>query len=68
MGIGSGAGPQPSEGEAITLADIKVGDNIRAEGALKGNTFVPKTLNVLPQRGQRGPRPGGEQSQPPQQQ
>ncbi|MBW8748973.1 MAG: hypothetical protein JF584_15680 [Acidobacteria bacterium] len=59
-------GPPPSEGEAITLADIKVGDNIRAEGALKGNTFVPKTLNVLPQRGQRGPRP--EQNQPPQQQ
>ncbi|QEE27588.1 hypothetical protein FTW19_05970 [Terriglobus albidus] len=80
MGNGSGDGPRtrrnqdgqsqqgpPPEGEAITLADIKVGDNIRAEGALKGNTFVPKTLNVLPQRGQRGPRPGGEQSQPPQQ-
>jgi len=64
-----GQNPQgpPPEGEAITLADIKVGDNIRAEGALKGNTFVPKTLNVVPQRGPRGPRPGGEQSQQPQQ-
>ncbi len=65
-GQGQQQGPQP-EGEAITLADIKVGDNIRAEGALKGNTFVPKTLNVMPQRGQRGPRSGGEQSQQPQQ-
>lgn len=60
-------GPPP-EGEAITLADIKVGDNITAQGALKGNTFVPKTLNVLPQGGRRGPRPSGDNQQAPPQQ
>lgn len=60
---GQPQGPPP-EGEAITLADIKVGDNIMAQGALQGGTFVPKTLNVLPARvGRRGPG-GGNGNQP----
>lgn len=32
--------------ESITLADIKVGDFVRGQGALKDGVFVPKELNV----------------------
>lgn len=32
--------------ESITLADIKVGDFVRGQGALKDGIFVPKELNV----------------------
>jgi hypothetical protein len=34
------------QGESITLADIKVGDQVMGRGALKDGTFVPATLNV----------------------
>jgi hypothetical protein len=34
------------QGESITLADIKVGDQVMGRGALKNGTFVPATLNV----------------------
>jgi hypothetical protein len=37
----------PNSGESITLADIKVGDNIRGAGSIKDGTFVPTQLTVL---------------------
>lgn len=61
-------GPAP-DGEAITLADFKVGDSIMADGSVQHGVFVPKTLHLVPQRrgGPRGPGgPGGQQ--PPSQQ
>ena len=33
--------------DPITLADIQVGDNVRAEGALKDRTFTATTVNVM---------------------
>ncbi len=45
------------EGESITLADLKVGDNVAGTGSLKNGTFVPTDLHVLV-RPQRGPRQG----------
>ncbi len=44
---GASAAPGPSS-ESITLADIKVGDNVRGTGALKGGVFVPAQLLVVP--------------------
>jgi hypothetical protein len=41
-----GAGAPAGGGESITLADVKVGDMIGGQGALKGGVFVPKELNV----------------------
>ena len=38
--------PAITGGESITLADVKVGDNIGGLGALKSGTFVPHALNV----------------------
>lgn len=52
----SGGMPQGMEGEAITLADIKVGDNVAGTGSMKNGVFVPTDLHVLV-RPQRGPRP-----------
>lgn len=58
------------QGESITLADIKVGDQVIGRGALKNGVFVPATLNVgfPPQmRMMMGPGPGGnppEQKKP----
>ena len=58
------------QGESITLADIKVGDQVMGRGAVKDGTFVPATLNVgLPpqMRMMMGPGPGGnppEQKKP----
>ncbi|GAA3755340.1 DUF5666 domain-containing protein [Terriglobus aquaticus] len=54
----TGGMPPGMEGESITLADVKVGDNIAGTGALKSGTFVPSDLHVLVQR-PRGPRPDG---------
>jgi Domain of unknown function (DUF5666) len=34
--------------EDVTLADVKVGDMISAEGALRANTFLATTLRVMP--------------------
>jgi len=66
-GYGGGA-PAP---DPITMADIKVGDNVSATGALKGDAFVPAKLTVGgmpagyggPQAGfgGGGRRPGGAQ-------
>jgi hypothetical protein len=33
--------------EPVTLADIQVGDSIRAEGSLKDGVFTAKTINVM---------------------
>jgi len=58
---GSGAGPTAAgnQGESITLADVKVGDQIMGQGEVKGGSFVPKELNVMtPGQGGRR-RPGG---------
>ena len=42
----SGAAPQGTGGESITLADVKVGDTVAGPGALKSGVFVPTTLGV----------------------
>lgn len=58
--------PPAAEGESITLADIKVGDNVIGRGSVKSGTFVPAQLNVLPTRGERrGPAPGTSGDAPP---
>src|SRR6185312_1947312 len=55
FGGGAGAPPAPVEGgESITLADIKVGDNVTGTGSLKGGVFVPAQLNVSAPRAARG--------------
>lgn len=54
-GAGNGAG----EGESITLADVKVGDNVAGQGTLKGGVFVPTTLAVMDPT-QRRRRPQGD--------
>jgi hypothetical protein len=58
-GIGTGAGPAPGGdgGESITLADIKVGDNVAGQGSVKSGTFVPAQLMVATP-GQGGRRSG----------
>jgi hypothetical protein len=63
-GGGSGAaggqqgGQQGEGGESITLADVKVGDNVAGQGSLKHGVFVPTTLAVV-EPGQRRRREGG---------
>ncbi|MEO5937002.1 MAG: DUF5666 domain-containing protein [Terriglobales bacterium] len=47
------------QGESITLADIKVGDDVMGRGALKAGIFVPATLNVGFPGGMRMIAPGG---------
>ena len=54
-GVGAGAGGEVG-GESITLADIKVGENVRGTGSVKGGTFVPTELVVM----ERGPRGNGD--------
>ncbi len=64
---GGGGGGAPAAPDPITLADIKVGDNISATGALKGDSFVPDHVTAGgqpagyggPQAGFGGRRPGG---------
>jgi hypothetical protein len=47
--------------DSVTLADIQVGDMLRATGALKGSSFLAVTVNVGRMGGEgRGPRPGQE--------
>jgi len=43
---GGGRPLQADAGEPITLADVKVGDMVAGEGALKNGVFVPTTLAV----------------------
>jgi hypothetical protein len=54
-------------GESITLADIKVGDNVTGTGTLKAGVFVPGQLNVgqgRQGRGERGERGAGNPANP----
>ncbi|MGD0941686.1 MAG: DUF5666 domain-containing protein [Terracidiphilus sp.] len=44
--------------EPITLADIQVGDMVRAEGAIKGTTFIATSVAVM------GPPQGGAANAP----
>ncbi len=54
MGQGGGGGrrggnaeaPAANPGEAITLADVKVGDSVVGVGSVKGGSFVPTDLRV----------------------
>ena len=56
-GDASGSAPAPSA-ESITLADIKVGDQVGGQGSLKNGVFVPAVLTVgAPGQGRRR---GGE--------
>jgi hypothetical protein len=41
--------------EDVTLADIKVGDAISAQGALRADTFLATTLRVMTPRPNAGP-------------
>ena len=44
---GSGEDAQPvAGGESITLADVKVGDNVAGQGTVKAGVFVPSQLTV----------------------
>jgi hypothetical protein len=57
-GLGAGGaaaqGVAPEAGgESITLADIKVGENVRGTGAVKGGRFVPTELVVMEKVGRR---------------
>ncbi|WP_419805508.1 DUF5666 domain-containing protein [Terriglobus sp.] len=54
----TGGMPPGQEGESITLADVKVGDNLAGTGSVKNGTFVPTDLHVIV-RGPRGPRSNG---------
>ena len=63
MGMGGGMGTMAgggaaldrafANGESITLADIKVGDNVMGTGAMKGSLFVPNRLIENPPRAPR---------------
>ncbi len=51
--------------ESITLADVKVGDRVMGQGALKNGVFVPTELHVMtPGMGRRGPQGDGQQGPP----
>ena len=51
--------------ESITLADIKPGEQLRAEGAVKGGVFLATTVTAMqPQANREGGRQGGP-DQPP---
>jgi hypothetical protein len=52
---GGGAVGASASGESITLADVKVGDMIAAQGSVKHGVFVPTNLTVMPP-GAMGPR------------
>jgi hypothetical protein len=44
--------------EDVTLADVKVGDFISAQGALHADTFLAATLRIMPPNAVPGPPPG----------
>ena len=62
----TGGMPPGQEGESITLADVKVGDNLAGTGSVKNGAFVPTDLHILV-RQQRAARPSGPAGNPPQQ-
>jgi hypothetical protein len=58
----NGGAPAPAEnagGESITLADVKVGDEVAGQGSLKNGVFVPTLLGVA-DPSQRRRRPGAD--------
>jgi hypothetical protein len=69
-GFGGGGGRRQGgggapEAESITLADIKVGDTVAGQGAVKAGVFVPGELTVaIPGQGGRR-RPNGAPGSPP---
>jgi hypothetical protein len=66
-GGAAGAPPPVEGGESITLADVKVGDNVTGPGSLKDGVFVPGQLSVATPRAGRGtggPRLGGTVQHP----
>ena len=68
QGGGAGAGRSRTDGapmESITLADVKVGDNVAGRGALKDGVFVPTEV-VVQTPGQRRQRPDGAGAATPQ--
>ena len=58
----------PNPGEAITLADVKVGDSVVGIGSVKGGSFVPTDLRVQERLAGGGARRGmGNGDAPPSQ-
>ena len=56
--------PTPS-GESITLADVKVGDQVAGQGTLKSGVFVPAQLTIAtPGQGRRRGGEGGPNAAP----
>ena len=54
-GAGAPAAAGRDAGESITLADVKVGDEVVGQGSVKAGTFVPAQLFVsTPGQGRRG--------------
>jgi hypothetical protein len=51
--------------ESITLADVKPGDRVFGQGALKNGVFVPTELRVMTPGMRRGGRERGEGAPPP---
>jgi len=71
-GPAAGAAPQATapaaasgSAESITLADIKIGDNVRGIGALKSGVFVPAELTVMPPGAGQGGRRRSATGEPP---
>ncbi|MBS1815347.1 MAG: hypothetical protein JSS87_10765 [Acidobacteria bacterium] len=68
--MGEGAAPAaaaaPNQGEPITLADVKVGDNVNGPGSVKDGVFLFKELHVATGRAG-GRRQGGGTPAPDQQ-
>ena len=68
-GTGGGGSGRPGTerratgGESITLADVKVGDIVAGQGALKSGVFVPTELHVM-DAARRRPRPEAAASGP----
>lgn len=65
MGAGEAATAPADTGESITLADVKVGDQVMGQGEVKAGTFVPKQLTVMtPGQGRRGGQGGAPSGAP----
>ena len=63
---GATASAPNATGESITLADIKVGDNVGGSGSVKGGVFVPAQLTVAtPGQGRRRNGEGSPNAAPP---
>jgi hypothetical protein len=56
---GAAAPAENAGGESITLADVKVGDEVAGQGSLKNGVFVPTLLGVA-DPSQRRRRPGAD--------